>query len=92
MPKTLRSAVAAVMILSSAALAAPVGAITLAAPRLPVGATAPQLTPVAVICGVSGCAPVRVSRVHRPPANFAKRAVPMTVTITNPPLSAASNK
>jgi hypothetical protein len=91
MQKILRAAVTAAMILTSAALAASVKAMTLAAPRSP-AATALQLMPVAVICGVSGCAPVWTKRVHKPSPNFVKRAVPLSAVPASQQQNAAPLK
>jgi hypothetical protein len=43
------------------------------------GAAAPLLERVANICGISGCSPVWVKRVHKPPPSFVKMAVPIVV-------------
>jgi hypothetical protein len=48
------------------------------------------ITRVTNICGLSGCAPVWTKRVHKPPPNFVKMAVPMTVA--PPPQNAAPLK
>jgi hypothetical protein len=60
----------------------------------PTAIGAPQevapITRVANICGLSGCAPVQTKRVHKPPPNFVKMAVPMTVA--PPPQNAAPIK
>ncbi len=52
-----------------------------AARAMPLGTVRaePVITRVAVICGLGGCAPVFTKRVHKPPPNFVKMAVPMTV-------------
>jgi hypothetical protein len=56
-------------------------AMPLAAPSVLAdsGAAGPLLERVANVCGISGCAPVWTKRVHKPPPNFVKMAVPMTV-------------
>lgn len=52
-----------------------------AAQAMPFGAVHVEtaITRVANICGLNGCAPVWTKRVHKPPPNFVKMAVPMTV-------------
>jgi hypothetical protein len=92
MQKILRAAVTAVMVLASAALAASVKAMTLAATRPPAAATASQLMPVAVICGIGGCAPVWTKRVHKPSPNFVKRAVPLSAVPASQQQNAAPLK
>jgi hypothetical protein len=47
------------------------------------GAATP--TPVAMICGRNGCAPVHVARVWHQPRGFAQRAAPLNMPHANPP-------
>jgi hypothetical protein len=70
----MRAAVAAAALTAGAAVATPAAAMPA---DMPAGSAA-VLTPVAIVCGVGGCAPVHVVRVHRPPHGFATQAVPLT--------------
>jgi hypothetical protein len=47
----------------------------------PAEAGTTPIVPIAVICGRTGCAPVWTKRVRKPPPNFVKRAVPLTITV-----------
>jgi hypothetical protein len=72
---------AAITALSTGAGYGRAQAMPLIAPPLlgAIGGGAPLLERVANICGMNGCAPVWTKRVRKPPANFVKRAVPLTV-------------
>jgi len=65
-----------------------------AARAMPLGAVRADtaITRVAVVCGLSGCAPVLTKRVHKPPANFVTRAAPLVFPTPNaPPTPVAAN-
>ncbi|HTV37601.1 MAG TPA: hypothetical protein VMF12_14300 [Xanthobacteraceae bacterium] len=84
MQKPLLAAVAAATILLAATFATSFATSSVAMPLAPVplgagSADGGLLKPVANICGMNGCAPVWTKRIQKPPANFVKRAVPMTV-------------
>ena len=76
------------------------GARALAMPPSPpsalglAGASASMLSPVAIVCGVGGCAPISVKRVWHPPRGFVQRAAPLNMPRTNQPpqQNASGNK
>ncbi len=78
MAKALRAVLASAAILSTISLGTGAVALPLAPPPL-TNAPAPLVERVANICGINGCAPVWTKRIHKPPANFVKRAVPLAV-------------
>lgn len=97
MSKTLLAATTAAMIFFGAMLATGAGAMTLAAPSaLGLSGVATSVpTPVAILCGLGGCAPINVKRVWHPPRGFAARAAPLNMpaaTPPPPPPNAAANK
>jgi hypothetical protein len=89
MAKTLLAACATAALLSGGPFGGRAAAMMLPAP---VGAVPTMLTATANVCGISGCAQVRVSRVRHPPRGFVLRAVPMTVPAANSPQVSATNK
>jgi hypothetical protein len=95
MSKSLLAALAATAIFLGAPLAARAASTTLAAPSMlrAAGAPAHLVLPIAILCGMNGCAPVHVARVRRPPRNFTSLAAPLVVPTANAPLiPATTNK
>jgi hypothetical protein len=90
MQKPLMAAFAAATILSAAALATSAAAMPLApAPLGAPSADARLLERIVNVCGVGGCSPVWTKRIRKPPADFVKRAVPITVVPANQHQNAA---
>jgi len=80
MTKALRTALASAAILSAVMPGTSAVAMPLAPPALGAAhAPAPLVRRIANICGINGCAPVWTKRVQKPPANFARVAVPLVV-------------
>jgi hypothetical protein len=88
-PKALLAALAAAAMLAGATPFSDASAIMLVAPSLPGAGTVP--TRIAVICGMGGCAPIHVSRVHHPPRGFVKKAAPLVFPRPSSPPSAPAN-
>lgn len=78
MAKALRAVLASAAILSAISLGTGAVAMPLA-PLSLTNAPTPLVERVANICGINGCAPVWTKRIRKPPPNFVKRAVPLTV-------------
>jgi hypothetical protein len=87
--KALVAALAAAAMLAGAMPLSDASAMTFVAPSWLGTASAPPLTRIAVICGISGCARVQVSRAYRPPPNFVKRAAPLIFPPTGSQKSSA---
>lgn len=67
MQKTLLVALAAATLISGGTLYSRVAAMTFAAPPAPVAASPDAaVTPVAIVCGNTGCVPVQTKRVQKP--------------------------
>ena len=96
MPKSLLAAVAFATMLCGATFGLRVAAMTPAMPSAlglsGVSRSAP--TPVAIVCGKGGCAPINVKRVWHPPRGFAARAAPLNMPGATPlpPQNPPANK
>lgn len=90
MPGTLSSAFAVAAILIGALPSTDARATPIVAPSS-LGAAATMRTPVAMVCGRNGCAPISVKRVWHQPRGFAKRAAPLNMPASNPPPNAQQN-
>lgn len=71
----------AAAVLSGGPFASQATAMNAALPPLRAAATASALPieRVRSVCGISGCAPVFVKRIQKPPRTFTARAVPLVV-------------
>jgi hypothetical protein len=84
MRKPLLAAFAAATILSAAPFSTSAVAMPLMAPSTLGAARADAaLMRVAVLCGSSGCAPVHVSKIKRPPPGFITKAAPLVFPMPN---------
>jgi len=93
MSKTLLAALAIVSLVSGETLATRTAAMPLAAPPSLAAARAnANMTRVAIVCGTTGCAPIHVSRVRRPPRSFVTSAAPLVFPSPNSPQTPAANK
>lgn len=83
MQKTLLAAFAAAAVLAGATPGTRAVAMMVAPPPLPALASAPaaSLERVTNVCGINGCAPVQIKRMHKPPPNFTKMAVPLMINV-----------
>jgi len=50
------------------------------------------LEKVVNVCGISGCAPIHVKRVQKPPPGFVKRAAPLVFPIAGAAQTQPANK
>jgi hypothetical protein len=95
MQRALSIAIAVAAMLTGAMPWSAARAMPLAAPAtLSAAPLDAVVTPVAMICGLNGCAPVRVTRIRRPPPGFVTRAAPLVFPAPNAPQPAvaANNK
>jgi hypothetical protein len=86
------AAFAAAAVLSGALLAGQATAMNAALPPLRAAARANAwpIERVRSVCGISGCAPVFVKRIVKPPRSFTARAAPLVVPGTPAPAPAAA--
>jgi len=92
--KTLLAATIGAAIFSSAVIGGRALAMPLSSAPGFAGLSVAAPTPVAIVCGMGGCAPINVKRVWHPPRGFVQRAAPLNMPNANPPpqQNATANK
>jgi hypothetical protein len=88
--KIMLIAIAAAAVLSAGPFGSQATAMNAALPPLRAAARANTwpIERVRSVCGISGCAPVFVKRIQKPPRTFTARAVPLVVPGTPAPAPA----